>query len=108
MPVVGHGSDERATEDPDRAEADAGAFNYDNSVAVTNQVWVVGAPVLTVLKTEALLADGLGGVEGYIPGATIEYAITITYASGSGTASSVNVSDTVPANTVMLTAIGWP
>ena len=78
--------------------ADAGAVNYDNSVALTNRVWQVGAPVLTLLKTETLIADGLGGVEGYIPGATVEYTIVATYASGSGTATAVTITEDIPAN----------
>ena len=78
--------------------ADAGAVNYDNSVAVADQVWVIAAPVLTLEKTENLIADGLGGAEGYIPGATVEYTIVATYASGSGTAAGVTITENIPAN----------
>lgn len=74
--------------------ADAG---YDNTETVaTDRVWTVGAPVLTVQKTQTLISDGAGGTTGYIPGAIVEYTITALYSSGTGSATSVILSDDLP------------
>lgn len=75
--------------------ADSG---YNNTETVgTDRVWTVGAPVLKIQKSQALISDGTDGTTGYIPGAKVEYTIRVTYDSGSGSATGVVVSDVLPA-----------
>lgn len=74
--------------------ADSG---YNNTETVgTNRVWTVNAPVLNVQKTQSLISDGTDGTTGFIPGAIVEYTIRVTYASGSGSATGVIISDNIP------------
>jgi hypothetical protein len=63
----------------------------------------VTAVVLNVQKTSTVISDPINGTTSpkAIPGAIVEYTITATYgAGGSGSATSLSISDAVPANTV--------
>jgi uncharacterized repeat protein (TIGR01451 family) len=76
-------------------QADTNSSNNSASVAVD----VRSLPALTVAKTSAVIDDGLDESVGfYIPGAIVEYQITIENVSPNSVESIV-LSDIVPANT---------
>ena len=60
--------------------------------------FTVLAAALTVLKTSKVISDPLNGTSNpkAIPGATIEYCISVANAAGSATASNVAISDPLP------------
>ncbi len=60
--------------------------------------YTVLAAALTVLKTSKIISDPLNGTTNpkAIPGATVEYCISVENAAGSATASSVAISDPLP------------
>lgn len=62
----------------------------------------VVAVSLNVQKTSAVISDPINGTTSprAIPGAIVEYTITATYSGGSGSATSLSISDAVPTNTV--------
>ncbi len=62
--------------------------------------FVVGAPELTVAKTSSVVSDPVNGTTNpkAIPGATIEYCITVANGAGTATATNVNVNDVLPAD----------
>ena len=77
----------------------AGDLNYTAYAA-----FQVVVPSLTATKTAVVTADGLGNVAPNakaIPGATVHYTISITN-SGTATATAVNITDDIPANTTFL------
>lgn len=61
--------------------------------------YTVLAAALTVVKTSKIISDPVNGTSNpkAIPGATIEYCISVANAAGSATASSVAISDPLPA-----------
>lgn len=61
--------------------------------------YTVQAAALTVVKYSTLISDPLNGTTNpkAIPGATIEYCIAVSNATGSATATSVAITDPVPA-----------
>jgi len=61
--------------------------------------WTVLAAALSVSKLSRVISDPLNGTTNpkAIPGATIEYCIVVSNAAGSATASSVAISDPLPA-----------
>ena len=61
--------------------------------------YTVLAAALTVLKTSKIISDPLNGTTNpkAIPGATVEYCISVANAAGGATASSVAISDPLPA-----------
>lgn len=61
--------------------------------------YTVLAAALTVLKHSKIVSDPLNGTANpkAIPGATIEYCIAVSNAAGSATATSVGISDPLPA-----------
>lgn len=79
--------------------ADAGNDALDSAV----DQFAVQSAALTVTKTETVLDDGFGSVSPRaIPGATVEYAITVTNTSTTTAADGLAVNDPVPANTTLL------
>lgn len=62
--------------------------------------YTVLAAALSAIKTSRVISDPVNGATNpkMIPGATIEYCIAVTNASGSATATSVQVNDPLPAN----------
>jgi uncharacterized repeat protein (TIGR01451 family) len=82
----------------------------------------VGAPVLTVAKLSRVIQDpingaGAGGASDplattpnanakMIPGAVVEYCITVANGAGGSTATNVAISDVVPVETLYLSAFG--
>lgn len=62
--------------------------------------YVVAAADVTVAKTSSVVSDPVNGTTNpkAIPGATIEYCITVANAAGAATATGVNVNDVLPAD----------
>ncbi|MEO9463361.1 MAG: hypothetical protein ABJ242_11590 [Marinomonas sp.] len=62
--------------------------------------FVVAGANVTVAKTSRVVSDPINGTSDpkAIPGATIEYCITVANASGAATATGVNVNDVLPAD----------
>lgn len=61
---------------------------------------VGAAPVITVTSAASVISDPLHGAISPlpIPGATLEFTITVSNAAGSGAATSLNVTDAIPPN----------
>ena len=70
--------------------------------------YTVKAAVLTVAKTSKIISDPVNGTTDpkFIPGATIEYCISVANASGSATATGIAISDTVPTEVTYLSSYG--
>ncbi|TIX51255.1 DUF11 domain-containing protein [Alteraurantiacibacter aquimixticola] len=66
--------------------------------------YVVSAAGLTVTKSSRVIDDPVNGTTNpkMIPGATVEYCIAVVNASGSATASGINISDTLPSGLVFV------
>jgi uncharacterized repeat protein (TIGR01451 family) len=66
--------------------------------------YTVSAPVLTVFKSSVIISDGVS-LSNFkaIPGAVVEYCISVANAAGGATATSLSISDLVPANTTYVT-----
>jgi uncharacterized repeat protein (TIGR01451 family) len=75
---------------------DAKAFDDDE--------YFVIAPALTVTKTSAVISDPFNAAVNpkAIPGATMEYTITVANAAGAATATAVTLADVIPANTTFV------
>ena len=64
--------------------------------------YAVQSAALTVTKAQTVLDDGFGSASPRaIPGATVEYAITVANTSTTTAADAVSISDPVPANTTI-------
>ncbi len=76
----------------------------DDGKASDAGVYEVVAAALNVTKTASVISDPVNGLTNpkAIPGARIEYTITVDNSSGSATATSVTVTDSIPANTVFV------
>ena len=70
--------------------------------------YTVSAPVLTVTKTSVLISDPVNGTTNpkAIPGAVLEYCISVANAAGSATATSLALSDPLPATVTYNSAYG--
>lgn len=70
--------------------------------------YTIFAAALSATKTSRVVSDPVNGTTDpkMIPGATIEYCIAVSNASGSATATSVNVNDPLPANLTFDSAFG--
>jgi uncharacterized repeat protein (TIGR01451 family) len=90
-------------EDPNAVDTVFGDAGRDNSEAASDQ-YAVQSAALSVAKTSAVVSDPLNGVTNpkAIPGATIEYTITLTN-SGVVNAAGVTIGDPLPANTTFVT-----
>lgn len=71
--------------------------NYDGTFSATDS-YTVSAAALSAVKSVRIIDDPVNGTTNpkAIPGATIEYCIAVSNASGSATATNVNVSDILP------------
>jgi uncharacterized repeat protein (TIGR01451 family) len=75
-----------------------------NGVSWAWDDYTVSAPVLTVFKSSVIISDGVSTVAPKaIPGAVVEYCISVANATGAATATNVSISDLVPANTSYVT-----
>ncbi len=70
--------------------------------------YTVSAAALTAIKSSRIISDPLNGTTNpkMIPGATIQYCIAISNAAGAATATSVTISDPIPANLTFDSAFG--
>lgn len=70
--------------------------------------YTILAASLTATKSSRVISDPVNGTTNpkMIPGAVVEYCIAVANASGSATASNLNVTDTLPVQTDYLTAFG--
>jgi uncharacterized repeat protein (TIGR01451 family) len=95
----------------DTVFADAGATGgntaYDG-IHFDEDDYTILAASLTATKTSRVISDPVNGTTNpkMIPGAVVEYCIAVGNASGSATASNVNVTDTLPGQTDYLPAFG--
>lgn len=79
--------------------AGASDAQYDGEFSAVGQYTVLGAS-LTVVKSARLVSDpvNLGTNPKAIPGATVEYCIAVSNASGSATAQGISINDSLPAD----------
>ena len=72
--------------------------------AFDDDEYFVVAPALTVTKTSAVISDpfNLATNPKAIPGATMEYTITVANAAGGSNATGVTLADVIPANTAFV------
>lgn len=83
--------------------ADAGR----DGVEAANDDYTVAAATLSANKYSRVISDGVSTTNPKaLPGAIVEYCIAITNAAGSASATSVSISDVVPANLIYQTAFG--
>ena len=70
--------------------------------------YTVAGALVTVVKTSRVVSDPVNGTTNpkAIPGATVEYCITVSNASGAATATNVDVTDDLPFDVTYLTAFG--
>jgi uncharacterized repeat protein (TIGR01451 family) len=70
--------------------------------------YTILAASLTATKTSRVISDPVNGSTNpkMIPGAVVEYCIAVANASGSATASNLNVTDTLPGETEYVSAFG--
>jgi uncharacterized repeat protein (TIGR01451 family) len=70
--------------------------------------YTVSAAQLTIAKLSRVISDPLNGTTNpkLIPGATVEYCITVANAAGSATANGVVITDPLPAQTTYDSAFG--
>jgi uncharacterized repeat protein (TIGR01451 family) len=99
------------TADVDTVFADAGTTGgntaYDG-IHFDEDDYTILAASLTATKSSRVISDPVNGTTNpkMIPGAVVEYCIAVANASGSATASNVNVTDTLPGETDYLAAFG--
>lgn len=81
--------------------ANDGAFSAEGRYAVSSAV-------LTVAKTSRVVSDPVNGTTDpkFIPGATVEYCITVANAAGAATATNVALLDDLPADVAYASAFG--
>ncbi len=71
-----------------------------NGVSWAYDDYTISAPVLSVTKTSVIISDGVSGAfPKAIPGAVVEYCISVSNAAGGAIATAVSISDLVPTNT---------
>ena len=70
--------------------------------------YTIFTAALTALKTSRIVSDPLNGTTNpkMIPGATVEYCIAVSSASGGAAATAVAISDTLPGTTTYESAFG--
>lgn len=70
--------------------------------------FVVEAPEITVAKTSTIVSDPVNGTSNpkAIPGAVIEYCITVANGAGSAEATDININDVLPADVTYDTGFG--
>ena len=70
--------------------------------------YTVSAAALTITKVSTLISDPLNGTTfpKYIPGAVIEYCISVANAAGGSSATGVTISDPLPSQVLYLTSFG--
>lgn len=77
-----------------------------DGIVSTLDDYTVGAAILSVYKSSRVVSDPISGTTNpkAIPGATVEYCISVANAAGSATATNIAIADVIPANTTFVTA----
>jgi uncharacterized repeat protein (TIGR01451 family) len=77
-----------------------------DGVVSTLDDYTVGAAVLSVYKSSRVVSDPISGTTNpkAIPGATVEYCISVANAAGGATATNISIADVIPANTSFVTS----
>lgn len=94
----------------DVGKAGAGGLSANrDGIDVATDSYTVSAAALSVFKTSRVVSDGVTpGLAGFfpkaLPGAVVEYCISVANATGGLTATNVSISDLVPANTTYVPA----
>jgi uncharacterized repeat protein (TIGR01451 family) len=71
-----------------------------NGVSWAWDDYTVSAPLLSVAKTSVIISDGVSASNPKaVPGAVVEYCISVANAAGGATAQGISISDLVPPNT---------
>lgn len=71
-----------------------------NGVSWAWDDYTVSAPLLSVAKTSVIISDGVSVTNPKaVPGAVVEYCISVANAAGGATAQGISISDLVPVNT---------
>lgn len=75
--------------------------NTRNAILAASGTYTFSGVTLTISKSSAVDSggSGLGGTQFFLPGAIVEYTILVSHTAGSGSATSVQISDTIPLNT---------
>lgn len=83
------------------ADTNASGNTARDGISFAEDDYTVSAAALTVTKTSRVVSDPFNNITNpkMIPGAVIEYCITVANAAGSATASNVAISDTLPGQT---------
>lgn len=70
--------------------------------------YTILAAALSVTKTSRIISDPIHGTTDplFIPGAVVEYCIAVTNGAGGATATNINVTDTLPAQTTYQSSFG--
>jgi uncharacterized repeat protein (TIGR01451 family) len=95
----------------DTVFADAGTTGGNtayNGIHFDEDDYTILAASLTATKTSRVISDPVNGTTNpkMIPGSVVEYCIAVANASGSATASNVNVTDNLPTQTDYLASFG--
>lgn len=76
-----------------------------DGIDVATDDYTVQAAVLSVFKTSRVISDGVSANNfKSVPGAVVEYCISVANATGGATATNITISDLVPTNTTYLTS----
>lgn len=74
-----------------------------DGIDVATDDYTVQAAVLSVFKSSRVISDGVSATNfKSLPGAVVEYCISVANAAGGATATNVSISDLVPANTTFV------
>ena len=99
------------TAEVDTVFADAGTTGGNTAfdgIHFDEDDYTILAASLTAQKSSRVISDPVNGTTNpkMIPGAVVEYCISVGNAAGSATASNVNVTDTLPTQTTYLSSFG--
>jgi uncharacterized repeat protein (TIGR01451 family) len=80
-----------------------GASVARDGIDVATDSFTVSAAVLSVFKSSLVISDGVSASNfKSVPGAEVEYCISVTNAAGGATATNISISDLVPTNTTFV------
>lgn len=82
-----------------------GASAARDGIDVATDSYTVSAAALSVFKSSRIISDGVSGERfKSLPGAVVEYCISVANAAGGALATNITISDIVPANTTYVPA----
>ncbi|HEX8448661.1 MAG TPA: hypothetical protein VF652_03620, partial [Allosphingosinicella sp.] len=102
------GANNAAAVDTVFADADTNGNLARDGIHFAEDDYTILAASLTATKTSRVISDPFNGTTNpkMIPGAVVEYCIAVANGAGSATATSINISDEVPAQTTYDPAFG--